>query len=57
MQAVIYLKTNFEEARKMGINGVKYVENNVSIKAVGLNSRKFLKRMWWGAEGCLKFTA
>ena len=40
MQAVIYLKTNFEEAREMDINGVKYVENNVSIKAVGSELKK-----------------
>lgn len=37
---VIYLKTDLEETRKMGINGAKYVKNNVSTKAVGSEREK-----------------
>ena len=43
--AILYLKKNPEVARKLGSNGRKYVENEASIEAIGLNLKTFLEKI------------
>lgn len=46
-EAVIYLKKNSEKAREMGRQGRRHVENNVTIKTVGLELKKVFEESMW----------
>ena len=46
-EAVIFLKENPEKAGEMGEQGRRYVENNATIKTVGLELKKVLEEYMW----------
>jgi len=44
-KAVLYLKEDKDSARRLGVSGRRYVENNLSIKKIGLKMMMLFRKV------------